>query len=373
MAVRVTRQHGVERRHPRVEIGAELAAEGLGAAECCAGDLFENWRPGAAREPRVRPPIQRPATLMRARCQLIRHTPVCSHTPRALSTADDVVADAGADDAVTLCSLASMAVIRNSATVMSRRSPSSRCSSAPNERGCRSTTRSARPFRVSLPVRSFPCAGASPTGLRRPPRNPGPSSHCVTFAARAGPSRSACPELAKACAQLLCLSFSRKRVAARSDVLHEGLERLRHGELRAVGILRSSLLGVDSQRSLSKHQHDNDRCRQSSACDRAAMAVIFRLPDLGQAGGCGKSSTCSWSAASPRHCQRRPPGMRTSTSTGAGVIAQTERSAQIALRQIAAARADLPQLLPARRRRWSRSPRSRTGCRSGPATRNVTQ
>ena len=42
MAVRVARQHRVERRHPGVEIGAELAPERVVAAERRLGDLGED-------------------------------------------------------------------------------------------------------------------------------------------------------------------------------------------------------------------------------------------------------------------------------------------------------------------------------------------
>ena len=174
-----------------------------------------------------------------------------------------------------------MAVTRNSATVTSRRSPSSRCSSAPNERASIDNALGQGVRSSERPGRCRPVAGALATGSRRPPRKSGVEQPLATLR-RAPVLAQRSPELAKPRAQAPAPVVGRERVAARSEELQEGLERLRHGELRAVGILRSGLLGVDAQRPLSERPgtHD-DRCRRRSALRRAASGSHLPLPALG--------------------------------------------------------------------------------------------
>ena len=96
MAVRVARQDRVERRHPRVEIDVELAAERVVATERRRGDLREDWLSRAADQMRRgRPSNDLPA----GRVSSPSHLPLADvlDAVRLRSGADDVVADGGAE------------------------------------------------------------------------------------------------------------------------------------------------------------------------------------------------------------------------------------------------------------------------------------
>ena len=97
MTVRVTRQHGIDRGHPGVEISTELSPERLVPAERRSGDLGEDRTPAAAREPRRRRPF---SDLPPRRARAPAETPHADvlHAPRLRAGADDVEADVGADD-----------------------------------------------------------------------------------------------------------------------------------------------------------------------------------------------------------------------------------------------------------------------------------
>ena len=96
MAVRVAGQDRVERRHPRVEIDVELAAERVVATERRRGDLGEDWVSRAADQMRRgRPSHDLPA----GRVSSPSHLPLADvlDAVRFRSGADDVVADGGAE------------------------------------------------------------------------------------------------------------------------------------------------------------------------------------------------------------------------------------------------------------------------------------
>jgi hypothetical protein len=92
VAVRVAREHGIERRLPRVERDAELTGEGVVSAECALGDFSEDRALRPARDVGQGRPLADPP---------LRVDPAPSHSPDAhvldapgvLAGTNDVVAD----------------------------------------------------------------------------------------------------------------------------------------------------------------------------------------------------------------------------------------------------------------------------------------
>ena len=175
MAVRVARQHRVERRHPRVEIDIELAAERVVATERRLGNLGEDRVSRAADQMRQRPSIEPPASRTRFAaipCPTRRRarrgaTSFRRRRCRSGRSCGGLTADQPRRSG-------SMEVMRNSATATSRTSSTSRRSSAPNARASSVASRG-RSFALFTSSARLTRRRRPSIGRSRAPRKPGSS------------------------------------------------------------------------------------------------------------------------------------------------------------------------------------------------------
>ena len=234
MAVRVARQHRVERRHPGVETGAELASERVVAPESGRRDLGEDRAPARLVRCDDAPSIRRPAT---RRAAAPAHSPDADvlDAPRLRRRPDDVVADVGADERPTVLTRIRLdRVTRNSATVTSRSPSTSRRSSAPNARA--SSERPGRQRRRSSHLERTVAGRRRLVGREQAAAAKVRREEPFADARRStrDSARSASPSSREPRFQLVRLPLRGKRVAARFEVLQKRLERLGDRELRPV-------------------------------------------------------------------------------------------------------------------------------------------
>ena len=265
--------------------------------------------PGAARDRCEAPSIRRPASRTRSGASSCRHTPTCStrhaFVPARRCRSARRCGRAGGDPAP-----GSIEVIRNSATVTSRRSSTSRLQLRRERTRASSVSRAAASSLAHLERR----AASSTCRLDRqqaPPRKPGSRSHSSTPAGRAGPARSESPSSREPRLELLRLPLRGERVASGFELLQERLQRFRDGELRPVD-------GCSVLRRVRLRRRDADE-------QRRAGRISERVRPGGSSGGTRPAARWPTRKARARADGRGellpcasgvPPGMRTSTSTG---------------------------------------------------------
>ena len=199
--------------------------------------------------------------------------------------------------------------MRNSATVTSRNSPISRCSSAPNARASSVAARG-RSF-ARLTSSAAPPSSTLSIGSSRAPRKSGSrrrlaapiawtrprEAHRTTHAAA---PRAPWPGAPAGTHRCLARAVSRMVAAL--------LTRRARG-----GNWRSARPALCQQR----RQALTERPRVTAAVVRGACSRIHRARrGCGMAADSARVSRCRRSLGSCFHSQRRPPGMRISTSTG---------------------------------------------------------
>ena len=218
--------------------------------------------------------------------------------------------------------------MRNSATATSRTSPISRWSSAVKARASsvgspRQILRS-RDLELRL-ARGRVLGGEQPAAAKaRIEQGPGDAGEARRTTSE-GVGHVAQPRL-----ELPCLTLERKRVGARLDVLEERRHRVGNREPGTIGrflLSRARLTrGVwrrrprDDNGAERRQKARNQQPRQPQQtmrrrlpCRRGAHRAT---PVFGMLADSDSASVWRRSVGSCFHCQRRPPGILTSTSTG---------------------------------------------------------
>jgi hypothetical protein len=309
MAVRVACQDRVERRHPRVEIDVELAAERLVATERRRRDLREDWPSGAADQVRRgRPSNDLPAR----RVAPPSHLPLADvlDAVRCCPGADDVVADGRAEAGRRIgrtlrFDRGDEELRRGDVADIVDQPPQFRAKRTSIERGI--VRQILRPLHIERRLtrlsgfdRDQPCAAE--TRIEQSVGDVGGAVPSPTN--RIG-------QLAEPRVELGCLTLQREPIVPWFELFQKRLHRFRNRELGSiVGLL------------LNPRCFTKNGTRRQEACDEEplrpgyAMRLHRAMPARGTLAESESLRRWRRSLGSCFQAQRRPPGMRTSMSTG---------------------------------------------------------